>query len=973
MCTLKEGNNYNTKRHEKGFTLIEMSIVMIIVGILIATFSPLYSAYLRNQDLVDTTTTVQTVTSAVGSFRAQYGRYPCPASSTATRNDADYGHETDCEDEASIAVANCDAGICIEESSRAITFSSGGAPVTITPRIRVGTIPFRELNLQEKDALDGHSNRLLYAVTERLAVKNTFSLDEGGIAVLNDKDLSAIDPPGSAHFIIISHGENGAGARTKGGQLNACPGAGLENDNCNVGGQAIYRVAQTETTGDAEQFDDIISYFTSVNIPLWERSAINEFHIHQRPSGDVGIGNFTSEIFERDEIKGIAYSSGALQTTEFCDEIGANCFPSSLIGGQIIEGPPGEFTNSGPNEGLVCPVGTYMIGITNGAPDCVNDINVTCPTDEILEGIRADGSLDCAAPPPAACTAQNVDICGTPVPFPFLLNNQSFTAPQQGFNRVETHRCRDGIISFRNGTGNCAPPADCPAQNKNVCGNPVAIPPLLHGDSFPASHPPTRVVNYECNDGALLRRATSGFCNCPGDNVGFEACERGPAGIGGFTGPGITTTTSFDCTTGNPLPPVTTGSCTCEPGLYSETIGLCPANFTGNIVEQEIQVCGVTPFIRTDIVSSLSDCVCNNPADLVTDTNTCPPGFRIGSLGPFATRATRVYNCDPQNPGFGPATTINNCVCEPDSTIRPFSCPPNLNRGQILKESTRSCSPTNVGTWSPFVTLPDAQQTNPCRCEPENRGIWNPSCRGALTGTYTTSRDFICQSDTSLPGQQITQITANNCACPPPQQSSRACDSNLYNTGTILTERRIDSSLDCNNIPLTTITASFGGFVDIPGGDSCNCVESTERNDEACPAEFNIGRRHLIKEFRCDTVPIGDTGWQIDTALDTCACDSSVTDTRQVTCPAGEVGFIEETGNFNCSTGNFDYAEVSRTCSLPTYHWTSDSSPQISAGGGAERLNSVCDLSVDAGRVVICDRTTGNSGQFRLYDNCTCR
>ena len=202
-----------------GFTLIEMAIVIMLLGLIIASAAPAYKLYLNHKATEETQANIEQITAAIGAFREINGRYPCPASLTAQRNDTAYGRE-DCRDyRTTIPAGTCDTatGFCRQQSqaSRIIEYKDPFIPAhpTITgqvPNIRLGAVPFRELNLTEKNAYDGYDNRIEYAVTENLMNDVTFRPDGGGIEVVDNSapPQSLLVPSASAHFMVLSHGKN---------------------------------------------------------------------------------------------------------------------------------------------------------------------------------------------------------------------------------------------------------------------------------------------------------------------------------------------------------------------------------------------------------------------------------------------------------------------------------------------------------------------------------------------------------------------------------------------------------------------------------------------------------------------------------------------------------------------------------------------------------------------------------------------
>lgn len=273
---------------QRGFTLVEMAIVTMIIGLIIAATAQLMTQRQHWLQKQRTETAVATANNAISGFRDTYGRYPCPASLSAVAGDPFYGIESDCSDVATVAEGTgVDAALgyarvvsdptTLGDPARVVTYfdKNLGADVgPVAPRIRIGTLPFKNLNLEETSILDGYGNRIIYAVTEQMAVSDTYEDDDGGIIILNDQGDSIVAPDHSAHFLILSSGENGNGAYTYGGGRLPCTAGSLESDNCNFDADAIFRFAQTSTraAGNANTYDDVITYATQQSTPLWEKT-----------------------------------------------------------------------------------------------------------------------------------------------------------------------------------------------------------------------------------------------------------------------------------------------------------------------------------------------------------------------------------------------------------------------------------------------------------------------------------------------------------------------------------------------------------------------------------------------------------------------------------------------------------------------------------------------------------------------------
>ena len=83
------GGNMNRDniRKERGYTLIEMAIVISVLGMIVAAFVSAYALYHKNQVEITTLSNANRVVNALGHFLVQNGRYPCPARMDVARDD----------------------------------------------------------------------------------------------------------------------------------------------------------------------------------------------------------------------------------------------------------------------------------------------------------------------------------------------------------------------------------------------------------------------------------------------------------------------------------------------------------------------------------------------------------------------------------------------------------------------------------------------------------------------------------------------------------------------------------------------------------------------------------------------------------------------------------------------------------------------------------------------------------------------
>jgi len=317
------------------------------------------------------------------------------------------------------------------------------------PRVRRGTVPFRTLNLPEEFSEDGYGMKIDYAVTEPLATIGTYDKNSGGIAVVDSSGNTLVNPAGSSHFVMVSHGYDKAGAYTRQGKMGVpCQVGNLDTENCNTSvTSAVYRSAAKVLVHGAEYFDDSIEYYTAVDTPLWKvatnSSNIRDLVKAEIPGGGmVGVGAAVQT--QTVEVAGDIRGRNSLLVTELCGKDGTSCFQTDKITGDKAE--------------MKCPAGEYMSGIANGQVICTAVPEFRCPPGTIVIGFNmVAGTLVCSTSVP--CYEKTVTVC-TP-------DDRTLTAGIQGQkqsvsagdSRVKTYKCNSGAWEWTKTTGvcNCTP------------------------------------------------------------------------------------------------------------------------------------------------------------------------------------------------------------------------------------------------------------------------------------------------------------------------------------------------------------------------------------------------------------------------------------------------------------------------------------------------------------------------------------
>jgi prepilin-type N-terminal cleavage/methylation domain-containing protein len=262
--------------HRRGFTLIEIVVVLVVLAILIAMAAALTRGVIAGQKRSLTATRIATVDAALVQFVTQQKRLPCPANGTLLSSDANAGVET-----ARMAGAGC------------------------TTNQQDGVVPWRALGLSETDATDGWDRRLTYRLDPALAADNGMNmswcdpagteagaspsacnvactsatltsctppsrfLNTRGLQVRNVAGTVLMDPAATPHtgagYVVISPGESGGGGYLGSGQLGSSTvGDGTEEmknyASLPYAGVATYYVDDSlAEVATAAHYDDIVS------------------------------------------------------------------------------------------------------------------------------------------------------------------------------------------------------------------------------------------------------------------------------------------------------------------------------------------------------------------------------------------------------------------------------------------------------------------------------------------------------------------------------------------------------------------------------------------------------------------------------------------------------------------------------------------------------------------------------------------
>ncbi len=251
------------KNHRKSaFSLIEMSVVLVIIAIIISGMLTISTVAITNEKAKVTKDRIDEIYKALGRFMLKNYRLPCPASLISTKNTAGYGAELGAQ------------GVC------------GGSGVytsaTLASAPIYGAVPVNALGLADEFAEDAFGSKFAYVVYKYHTLAEYPAATSVGGFSYQDVNVSTMMPnvismPSAAAtysaFVIISFGANKYGAfNANSATQNSGSGAStyeLQNMLANISGSVadfgvnssnLSKVTFTIADTDSAGFDDIVFF-----------------------------------------------------------------------------------------------------------------------------------------------------------------------------------------------------------------------------------------------------------------------------------------------------------------------------------------------------------------------------------------------------------------------------------------------------------------------------------------------------------------------------------------------------------------------------------------------------------------------------------------------------------------------------------------------------------------------------------------
>ena len=428
----------------RGFSLIEVALALIIVGLVTAPMIAAYGRYKSQKQIDESTGNIASIKGALKRYVDERGHYPLPAVRNLTEADAQFGQPYPNNPASMAAMPNCSA---TGGDTNVCRTSSPGVP---GQRIYIGDIPFAALGLPKQFIRDGYGSKFTYAVSARLTDPGTFTPNGGVIRVTDrsggaaqDTQIGGVD---AVHYVIVSHGRDRVGGFGVFGALPLpCTSPGRDRENCDNDGTFTNNFASlgagtygryAEMPAGADHYDDYIGFAIHNAGGLWGLVRMTESNVTANSGADIILGT-QQEPEARLDVRGnLAGMPGNVQadrltTNRICtlDDCATaspsppgvyepGVFDPGIVAGSpdlvIITGVP-QTEDIAQSNGSTIPVTSFpgggihcgqkpMNGIVNADESCSNnapsgfDIGPGCGSGGWARAVDSNGYLICETP-----------------------------------------------------------------------------------------------------------------------------------------------------------------------------------------------------------------------------------------------------------------------------------------------------------------------------------------------------------------------------------------------------------------------------------------------------------------------------------------------------------------------------------------------------------------------------------------------
>lgn len=368
-------------KNEAGFSLIELAIVMVIIGLLTVPLLQRYNIYREQERLDYTTIAMNALNNALGDYYIAHGYYPLPADRAIAFGQTDHGKQVALSALTALSPGSCTSG-------------NGACKVAGDPGFAyTGGIPYVDLGIPYSDMVDGYKNLISYSVSEDMAdpARANDETRVGSITVNEVKVATGGASTTTAHeniyYALTSYGNNGAGSFNVNGLQVPCDSGLAEGENCDLDAELMHNRSKS-FGNNSDYYDDYVQYVASSPAAIWALSEATPGGIYNTNAGPIGIGTKTPDPGADKKIKLDVVGdvkADNLRGQKYCDRDGLNCMLAEAIGGTGI---------------ITCAPGSYLTAVAQNTAICtsmaLDVIPKTCGANQYVSAIDAGGNITCS-------------------------------------------------------------------------------------------------------------------------------------------------------------------------------------------------------------------------------------------------------------------------------------------------------------------------------------------------------------------------------------------------------------------------------------------------------------------------------------------------------------------------------------------------------------------------------------------------
>jgi prepilin-type N-terminal cleavage/methylation domain-containing protein len=251
---MTEGRGANIRNRLRGFTLIEVAIVLVVIGLVVSGGLFAVSPVLQSAKISETKQKMARVETALQAYVISNSCLPCPAVGTTASGGANAGRSQGTA--SGFYTTGCEATGCV---------------------LLGGVVPWNTLGIAEDEASDGWGRRFTYklgaGITATSSMTRTTSFPTVTTSLTIEEPVAGVDLiTANVAYAIISHGVDGSFgyALYTGATLGDRYGQGATSVGQDVNGEnsRIVATGPVSASNGIGYFDDLVTFRTAAQITL---------------------------------------------------------------------------------------------------------------------------------------------------------------------------------------------------------------------------------------------------------------------------------------------------------------------------------------------------------------------------------------------------------------------------------------------------------------------------------------------------------------------------------------------------------------------------------------------------------------------------------------------------------------------------------------------------------------------------------